>query len=84
MISTEPGAPWKSSRLSRLIPQSARFFIPRFGLGCMGLSQGYGPVTDTRQATELIELLYQQRVDPDVPIEDVAGTVKDLMEEGKA
>lgn len=50
----------------------------------MGLSQGYGPVTDTRQATELIELLYQQRVDPDVPIEDVAGTVKDLMEEGKA
>lgn len=58
--------------------------VSAIGLGCMGLSHSYGPATDTRQATELIELLYQQRVDPDVPIEDVAGTVKDLMEEGKA
>lgn len=32
---------------------------------------------------ETIDLLYQHRVDPDVPIEDVAGTVKDLIEEGK-
>ena len=132
------------------------------GLGCMGLSHGYGPATDTRQAIELIragvergvtffdtaevygpylneevvgealkplrervviatkfgftfgndnrqqilnsrpshireavegslrrlktdviDLLYQHRVDPDVPIEDVAGTVKDLIAEGK-
>src|SRR5438874_13733146 len=30
-----------------------------------------------------IELLYQHRVDPDVPIEDVAGTVKDLIHQGK-
>ncbi|MBV8963030.1 MAG: aldo/keto reductase [Hyphomicrobiales bacterium] len=30
-----------------------------------------------------IDLLYQHRVDPDVPIEDVAGTVKKLIEEGK-
>ena len=30
-----------------------------------------------------IDLLYQHRVDPDVPIEDVAGTVKDLIAEGK-
>jgi aryl-alcohol dehydrogenase-like predicted oxidoreductase len=33
---------------------------------------------------ETIDLLYQHRVDPDVPIEDVAGTVKDLIQEGKA
>ena len=32
---------------------------------------------------DLIDLLYQHRVDPDVPIEDVAGAVKDLIEEGK-
>jgi aryl-alcohol dehydrogenase-like predicted oxidoreductase len=30
-----------------------------------------------------IDLLYQHRVDPDVPIEDVAGTVKDLIQQGK-
>jgi len=32
---------------------------------------------------EAIDLLYQHRVDPNVPIEDVAGTVKDLIQEGK-
>jgi aryl-alcohol dehydrogenase-like predicted oxidoreductase len=32
---------------------------------------------------ETIDLLYQHRVDPDVPIEDVAGTVKDLIAQGK-
>lgn len=136
--------------------------VSTLGLGCMGLSHGYGPATDTRQAVELIraavergvtffdtaevygpylnedvvgealkplrervviatkfgfsigdsnkqrmlnnrtehirqavegsllrlktdviDLLYQHRVDPDVPIEDVAGTVKDLIAEGK-
>ncbi|EDS6438923.1 aldo/keto reductase [Salmonella enterica subsp. VII serovar 1,40:g,z51:--] len=136
--------------------------VSALGLGCMGLSHGYGPVTDTRQAieliraavergvtffdtaevygpylnedvvgealkpfrdrvviatkfgftfgddnkqqilnsrpehirkavegslkrlkTEVIDLLYQHRVDPDVPIEDVAGTVKELIAEGK-
>lgn len=136
--------------------------VSALGLGCMGLSFGYGPATDTRQAVELIraavergvtffdtaevygpylneevvgealkpfrdqvviatkfgftfgadnkqqglssrpehirtavegslrrlktdviDLLYQHRVDPDVPIEDVAGTVKDLVAEGK-
>lgn len=36
-----------------------------------------------RLRTESIDLLYQHRVDPDVPIEDVAGTVKTLIEEGK-
>lgn len=136
--------------------------VSALGLGCMGLSHGYGPATDTHQAIELIraavergvtffdtaevygpylneevvgealkpyrervviatkfgftfgednkqqilnsrpehirvavegslrrlktdsiDLLYQHRVDPDVPIEDVAGTVKDLINEGK-
>jgi aryl-alcohol dehydrogenase-like predicted oxidoreductase len=33
--------------------------------------------------TDRIDLLYQHRVDPAVPIEDVAGTVKDLIREGK-
>ncbi|MGA2798501.1 MAG: aldo/keto reductase [Thermoguttaceae bacterium] len=36
-----------------------------------------------RLKVEVIDLLYQHRVDPDVPIEDVAGTVKDLIREGK-
>ncbi len=36
-----------------------------------------------RLGTDRIELLYQHRVDPSVPIEDVAGTVKDLIQEGK-
>lgn len=37
----------------------------------------------TRLRTDRIDLLYQHRVDPQVPIEDVAGAVKDLMTEGK-
>ena len=36
-----------------------------------------------RLGVEVIDLFYQHRVDPDVPIEDVAGTVKDLIQEGK-
>lgn len=36
-----------------------------------------------RLRTDHIDLYYQHRVDPNVPIEDVAGTIKDLMEEGK-
>jgi aryl-alcohol dehydrogenase-like predicted oxidoreductase len=36
-----------------------------------------------RLKTDTIDLLYQHRVDPDVPIEDVAGAVKDLIQEGK-
>lgn len=36
-----------------------------------------------RLRTDRIDLLYQHRVDPTVPIEDVAGTVKELIEQGK-
>src|SRR6476620_4817874 len=37
----------------------------------------------TRLRNDRIDLLYQHRVDPNVPIEDVAGAVKDLIREGK-
>jgi aryl-alcohol dehydrogenase-like predicted oxidoreductase len=40
-------------------------------------------VSLTRLKTDRIDLLYQHRVDPNVPIEDVAGAVKDLIREGK-
>jgi aryl-alcohol dehydrogenase-like predicted oxidoreductase len=43
-------------------------------------------VTDAalkRLRTDVIDLLYQHRVDPNVPVEDVAGTVKDLIAQGK-
>ncbi len=36
-----------------------------------------------RLRTDVIDLFYQHRVDPNVPIEDVAGTVKELINEGK-
>jgi aryl-alcohol dehydrogenase-like predicted oxidoreductase len=36
-----------------------------------------------RLKTDVIDLFYQHRVDPNVPIEDVAGTLKDLIREGK-
>jgi len=36
-----------------------------------------------RLKTDVIDLFYQHRVDPEVPIEDVAGAVKDLIRQGK-
>src|SRR5580700_8423760 len=36
-----------------------------------------------RLKTDFIDLFYQHRVDPDVPIEDVAGAVKELIQQGK-
>ena len=36
-----------------------------------------------RLRTDYIDLLYQHRVDPNVPIEEVAKTVKELIDEGK-
>ncbi len=36
-----------------------------------------------RLRTDVIDLLYQHRVDPEVPIEEVAGAVKDLIQQGK-
>src|SRR3984885_6750702 len=37
----------------------------------------------TRLKIDVIDLLYQHRVDPNIPIEDVAGAVKDLIQAGK-
>jgi aryl-alcohol dehydrogenase-like predicted oxidoreductase len=37
----------------------------------------------TRMKTDVIDLFYQHRVDPNVPIEDVAGAVKELIQQGK-
>jgi aryl-alcohol dehydrogenase-like predicted oxidoreductase len=59
--------------------------------------KGSGPVLNSRPVhikevaevslrrlrTDVIDLFYQHRVDPDVPIEDVAGAVKELIQEGK-
>ncbi|HDL5906248.1 TPA: aldo/keto reductase, partial [Mannheimia haemolytica] len=39
--------------------------------------------TIKRLQTDRIDLLYQHRVDPNVPIEEVAGAIKDLMKQGK-
>ena len=67
----------------------------KFGFGINPDGSRYGldsrpehirQVTDAalkRLGTEAIDLLYQHRVDPNVPIEDVAGTVKDLIGLGK-
>lgn len=54
-----------------------------------GLDSGPGTIKGSvegslkRLRTETIDLLYQHRVDPNVRIEDVAGTVKELIQEGK-
>lgn len=47
-------------------------YIKRVAEGCL-----------KRLKTDSIDLFYQHRVDPNVPIEDVAGSVKDLIQEGK-
>lgn len=58
----------------------------RIGRGVDSQPQHIKEVVDAslkRLKTDYIDLLYQHRVDPDVPIEDVAGAVKDLIDEGK-
>jgi aryl-alcohol dehydrogenase-like predicted oxidoreductase len=57
--------------------------------GAAGLNSQPGHIKEAvegslkRLKIDVIDLLYQHRVDPNVPIEDVAGTVKDLIQEGK-
>lgn len=69
----------------------------KFGFDINPVTGERGPGTNSRPAhiraaveqclkrlrTDRIDLLYQRRVDPDVPIEDVAGTVKELIAQGK-
>jgi aryl-alcohol dehydrogenase-like predicted oxidoreductase len=149
----------KSHKMKTRILGNSGLEVSELGMGCMGLSFGYGPATDTQDAiklirkafeqgitffdtaeaygianeelvgkallpfskevviatkfgfkdgdatkgldsrperiravaeeslrrlkTDVIDLFYQHRVDPNVPMEDVAGTVKDLIAEGK-
>jgi len=62
---------------------------PETGRFQMGLNSKPDPIKRAvegslkRLRTDHIDLLYQHRVDPQVPIEDVAGAVKDLMSQGK-
>ena len=57
--------------------------------GQSGMNSKPGHIREVAEAalkrlkTDRIDLLYQHRVDPDVPIEDVAATVKQLIDEGK-
>src|SRR5689334_12284706 len=60
--------------------------VTRNNLGLMSRPEHIGKVVDDslkRLKTGVIDLLYQHRVDPEVPIEDVAGAVKDLVRQGK-
>jgi aryl-alcohol dehydrogenase-like predicted oxidoreductase len=60
-----------------------------FNIGGPGLNSRPENIRNVAEAslkrlrTDCIDLFYQHRVDPNVPIEDVAGTVKDLIKEGK-
>jgi len=62
---------------------------PDGGAGWSALSSRPGHVKEVAEAslkrlkTDAIDLFYQHRVDPNVPIEDVAGAVKDLIQQGK-
>jgi aryl-alcohol dehydrogenase-like predicted oxidoreductase len=64
-------------------------FDPRGMSGPPGLNSRPEHIADAvegslvRLKVDAIDLLYQHRVDPDVPIEDVAGAVKDLIRQGK-
>ncbi len=64
-------------------------FDPRGMKGAPGLNSRPERIREAvdgslkRLRTEVIDLLYQHRVDPNVPIEDVAGAVKDLIHQGK-
>jgi aryl-alcohol dehydrogenase-like predicted oxidoreductase len=69
----------------------------KFGFGIGQAARGGSPALDSRPAhirevveaslkrlrIDTIDLLYQHRVDPEVPIEDVAGTVRELIGQGK-
>src|ERR1700688_1052854 len=59
------------------------------GKPSLGMDSRPEPIREVAEASlkrlniDAIDLFYQHRVDPNVPIEDVAGTVKDLIQEGK-
>ena len=65
----------------------------KFGFECGDVQKGVNSTPDNIRAvteaalkrlrTDRIDLLYQHRIDPDVPMEDVAGAVKELIQQGK-
>ena len=94
----EAYGPFKNEELvgEALAPVRDRVVIAtKFGFGINSDGTRYGvdsrpehirQVTDAslkRLRVETIDILYQHRVDPKVPIEDVAGTLKELIEQGK-
>ncbi len=68
---------------------ATKFGIDIAGRGTSGMDSRPRHIREVVEAslkrlrTDHIDLLYQHRVDPDVPMEDVAGTVRDLIGEGK-
>jgi aryl-alcohol dehydrogenase-like predicted oxidoreductase len=62
---------------------------PNFEPGFVGLDSRPERIKEVAEASlkrlkiDVIDLFYQHRVDPNVPIEDVAGTVKELIQQGK-
>lgn len=64
-------------------------FDPKTERGLAGLDSRPAHIKEVAEAslkrlkTDVIDLFYQHRVDPNVPIEDVAGAVKDLIQQGK-
>jgi aryl-alcohol dehydrogenase-like predicted oxidoreductase len=68
---------------------ATKFGIDIGAAGGSGMNSRPGHIRDVAEAslkrlkTDRIDLFYQHRVDPDVPIEDVAGAVKDLIQQGK-
>jgi aryl-alcohol dehydrogenase-like predicted oxidoreductase len=73
VIATKFGfGPDPGGKLSAMLPDSRPEHIKQAVEGSL-----------QRLKTDVIDLYYQHRVDPNVPIEDVAGAVKDLIQEGK-
>jgi aryl-alcohol dehydrogenase-like predicted oxidoreductase len=68
---------------------ATKFGIDIAGTGPSGMDSRPEPIREVAEAslrrlrTDRIDLFYQHRVDPNVPIEDVAGTVQDLIRQGK-
>lgn len=93
----EAYGPWRNEELVGEAIQSFRkniILCSKFGFNIQngqlsGLNSNPAHIREVveqslkRLKTDYIDLLYQHRVDPHVPIEDVAGTVKDLINEGK-
>lgn len=59
--------------------------VSAVGLGCMGMSHAYGPAADKIEMTELLARAVDMgyTFDRNVPIEETAGAMKELIEEGK-